>query len=56
VVFNAMVSKANFEIDNQRMVANIVALNANHNKIQKSHTTFNLVFELYGNSKEGMTK
>ncbi len=48
MVSNAMVSNANFEIDNKRMVADIIALNANHNKIQQSHTLFNLVFELYG--------
>jgi hypothetical protein len=43
-----MVSKADFEIDNQRMVTNIVALNANHSKVQQFDTTFNLRFELYG--------
>ncbi len=43
-----MVSNTNFEIDDQRMVANIVVLNANHSKIQQFHTTFNLCFELYG--------
>jgi hypothetical protein len=48
VVSNAMVSNADFEIKDERMVANIVALNANRNKIQQFHTTFNLCFELYG--------
>jgi hypothetical protein len=32
-----VIPNANLELANQGMTANIVALNANHNKIEKSH-------------------
>jgi len=39
LVLNVILN-ANFEIGNQRMITNIIILNANHSKIQQFHVEF----------------